>query len=169
MSKVVIDAPQDEAATTWWFLDLLVAEHRTAPDMTTVVMEATIPLGASPPLHVHNDLDDTMYILDGEMLVHCGHDEQVVTAGHWVSMPRGVPHTFLVTGDRDARVLMVHDNDSFRGFVRDVGVPAGAHVPPPAPQFPPMDELVRIAASHDMTIVGPPLQPGAEAAAATAR
>ena len=82
--------------------------------MQTVVMEATLPLGGSPPLHVHNDLDDTMYILDGELLVHCGDREQVVGAGHWVSMPRGIPHTFLVTGDRDARVLLVHDNDSFR-------------------------------------------------------
>jgi quercetin dioxygenase-like cupin family protein len=155
----VIDAPQDERTTSWWFLDLLVAEHRTAPGMSTVVLEATIPLGASPPLHVHNDLDDTMYIIDGEMLVRCGDEEQTVHAGHWMSLPRGVPHTFLVTGDRDARVLMVHDNDSFRSFVRDVGVPAEAHTVPPQPSFPAKDDLVRVAAAHDMKIIGPPLQP----------
>jgi quercetin dioxygenase-like cupin family protein len=165
MKTAVIDTPQDEATNTWWFHDILVAEHRTAPGMQTVVMEATLPLGGSPPLHVHNDLDDTMYILDGELLVHCGDREQVVGAGHWVSIPRGIPHTFIVTGDRDARVLLVHDNDSFRAFVRDVGVPADAHVLPPNPQFPPLDELVQIAAAHDMTIVGPPLQAGTAASA----
>jgi quercetin dioxygenase-like cupin family protein len=169
MSEVVIDSPQEEATNTWWFLDILVAERRTAPDMSTVVMEATIPLGASPPLHVHNDLDDTMYILDGEMRVRCGDSEQVVRAGHWVSMPRGVPHTFLVTGDRDARVLLVHDNDSFRGFVREVAVPAGAHVPPPNPQIPPMDDLARIAAAHDMTIIGPPMPRDVAASGAASR
>jgi mannose-6-phosphate isomerase-like protein (cupin superfamily) len=84
MKTAVIDTPQDEATNTWWFLDILVAEHRTAPGMQTVVMEATLPLGGSPQLHVHNDLDDTMYILDGELLVHCGDREQVVGAGHWV-------------------------------------------------------------------------------------
>jgi len=29
-------------------------------------------------------------------------------------MPRGVPHTFRVVGEREARILLVHDNASFR-------------------------------------------------------
>ena len=94
--------------------------------MDTVVLEMTLPVGAAPPLHVHDDLDDTWYILDGEMVVRCGDDELVVGAGHWVSMPRGVPHTFRVVGDREARILLIHDNASFRDLIRDLGVPATA-------------------------------------------
>jgi mannose-6-phosphate isomerase-like protein (cupin superfamily) len=157
--SAVIDTPQNDETTAWWFLDLLAVEHRCAPDMDTVVLEATLPLGASPPLHVHEDLDDTWFVIDGEMIVRCGDEERTVGAGHWVSLPRGVPHTFLVTGDRDARILLVHDNPSFRDFVRDVGVPADERVVPTAPAFPPLDELARIAASHDMAIVGPPMTP----------
>jgi hypothetical protein len=34
-------------------------------------------------------------------------------------MPRGVPHTFRVVGDREARILLIHDNASFRIAAND--------------------------------------------------
>lgn len=157
MNAAVIDGPLNEQARTWWFLDLLVVEHRCAPDMKTVVMEMTLPVGSSPPLHVHHALDDTWYILAGEMVVRCGDDVTVVGAGHWVSMPREVPHTFRVVGSREARILLVHDNASFRDLIRAVGVSAASHVVPAQPVFLPKDELARVAAAHDLTPVGPPM------------
>jgi mannose-6-phosphate isomerase-like protein (cupin superfamily) len=155
--SAVIDGPGSEQAQAWWFLDLLVVEHRCAPDMTTVVLEMTLPVGSAAPLHVHDDLDDTWYILDGTMVVRCGDDVSVVGAGHWVSMPRGVPHTFRVIGDREARILLVHDNATFRDLIRDLGVPAEARTVPPHPVFPPPDELAHVATTHDLTPIGPPM------------
>ena len=157
MSTTVIDGPQNEQTQAWWFLDLLVVEHRVAPRMETVVLEMTLPVGSSPPLHVHDNLDDTWYILDGKMVVRCGDEVTTVGAGYWVSMPRGVPHTFRVVGDRDARILLVHDNASFRDLIRELGVPAGAHVVPTQPVFPSMEELARVAGAHDLRPVGPPM------------
>ena len=121
------------------------------------MLEMTLPVGSSAPLHVHDDLDDTWYVLDGEMVVRCGDEVSVVGAGHWVSMPRGVPHTFRMVGDRPARILLVHDNASFRDLIRDVGVPAQARVLPDQPIFPSPDELARVAAGHDLTPIGPPM------------
>ncbi len=157
MTTAVVDSPESEQAQAWWFLDTLVVEHRCAPGMDTVVLEMTLPVGSAPPLHVHNDLDDTWYILEGQMVVRCGDDELVVGAGHWVSMPRGVPHTFVVVGERQARILMIHDNASFRDFVRALGVPATSRVVPDQPVFPTMEELARVAGLNDLTPVGPPL------------
>jgi mannose-6-phosphate isomerase-like protein (cupin superfamily) len=168
MSGPVVDSPHAEDTQAWWFLDTLVVEHRSAPGMGTVVLEMTLPVGSAPPLHVHHGLDDTWFILDGEMVVRCGDDEQVVGAGYWVSMPREVPHTFRVIGDREARILMVHDNASFRDLVRALGVPAAARVVPDQPAFPPMEELARVAGAHDLTPVGPPLSLEDSAAIATA-
>jgi mannose-6-phosphate isomerase-like protein (cupin superfamily) len=153
----VVDSPENDQVLAWWFLDTLVVEHRCAPDMDTVVLEMTLPVGSAPPLHVHDHLDDTWYILEGQMVVRCGDEGLVVGAGHWVSMPRGVPHTFRVIGEREARILLVHDNASFRDFIRDTSTPATAHVVPTHPAFPPMDELARIAAAHDLRPVGPPM------------
>ena len=157
MTTAVVDSPENDHVLAWWFLDTLVVEHRCAPEMDTVVLEMTLPVGSSPPLHVHDDLDDTWYVLDGQMVVRCGEELLLVGAGHWVSMPRGVPHSFRVVGEREARILLVHDNASFRDFVRGVATTATAHVVPSDPAFPPMDELARVAAAHDLRSVGPPM------------
>ncbi len=157
MNTAVVDSPDNEEMPAWWFLDLLVVEHRCAPGMNTVVLEMTLPVGSSAPLHVHDDLDDTWYILEGNMVVRCGDDQLAVGPNHWVSMPRGVPHTFRVVGDHPARILLVHDNTTFRDLIRDLGTPAPTRTLPPHPQFPSPDELARVAANHDLTPVGPPM------------
>ena len=170
MTTAVVDSPESEQSVAWWFLDTLVVEHRCAPGMSTVVLEMTLPVGAAPPLHIHDDLDDTWSIVEGQMVVRCGDEELVVGAGHWVSMPRGVPHTFRVVGDCEARILLVHDHASFRDFVREVGVPAGARIVPIEPVFPSMDELARVSIAHDLRPAGPPLSAeDAEQLLATAR
>jgi hypothetical protein len=132
------------------------------------VLEMTLPVGAAPPLHVHDNLDDTWYIFEGQMVVRCGDEELVVGAGHWVSMPRGVPHTFVVVGEHEAKILLVHDNASFRDLIREVGVPAEAQIVPTQPVFPSMEELARAASAHDLRPMGPPLS-AEEAGAVLAR
>jgi mannose-6-phosphate isomerase-like protein (cupin superfamily) len=159
MTGPVIDRPNDETATAWWFLDTLMREHNNAEDMKTVVLEMTLPVGHAPPLHAHEDLDDTWYILEGEMAVQCGDETTIVGAGHWVSMPRGVPHRFRVMGDREARILLVHDNATFRDFVRALARPAESLVVPPDPQIPPIPELMKIGGEHGLTLLGAPMTP----------
>jgi hypothetical protein len=68
-----------------------------------------------------------------------------------------VPHTFRVVGERQARILLVHDNASFRDLIRDISTPATERVVPSHPTFPPMDQLARIAVFHDLRSIGPPM------------
>jgi mannose-6-phosphate isomerase-like protein (cupin superfamily) len=157
MSAALVDDPGSADAAAWWFLDVLVVEHRRAAGMASIVLEMTLPVGHAPAMHVHDALDDTWYVLEGEMAVRCGDDEYVATAGHWVSMPRGVPHAFRVVGDRPARILTVHDNATFRDFVAELGTPTAERIPPPVPSFPPMDVLAGVANRHDLRPVGPPM------------
>lgn len=153
----VVDRPHGEDGLAWCFLDTLMVEHRRAAGVRSVVLEMTLPVGHAPALHTHETLDDTWYVLQGQMAVRCGDDEMVIGGGHWVSMPRGVPHTFRVIGDQPARILLVHDNATFRDFVRELGIPAGDRAVPTHPSFPTMDELVRVAARHDLKPIGPPM------------
>jgi mannose-6-phosphate isomerase-like protein (cupin superfamily) len=168
MEPAVIEGPDDASADAWWFLDTLVVEHQPAGETGGVVLEMTLPVGHSPALHVHETLDDSWFVLAGRLAARCGDDHFMVEAGTWVSMPRGVPHTFRVVGDEPARILLVHDNATFRDFVRDLGAPAAERVPPPVPSFPPMDELARVAGSHDLRPIGPPMTPEDAAAIETA-
>jgi mannose-6-phosphate isomerase-like protein (cupin superfamily) len=157
MTAAIVDAPHSEQAQGWWFLDTLVVEHRQAPGMKTAVFEMTLPVGSSPPAHVHQDLDDSWYVLEGQMALRCGNDELVAGPGSWVSLPRGVPHTFRVVGDRPARILSIHDDPSFLEFVRAVGAPTTERVVPDQPLFPPVDEWARVATAHGLTLAGPPM------------
>jgi mannose-6-phosphate isomerase-like protein (cupin superfamily) len=141
---------------TWMFLGVRV-DVLSDPDAPVVVAEGVAPRGASPPLHVHADLDDSFYLLDGRMVVRCGDDVFLATSGTWVQFPKGVPHTFRVL-DRPARVLMVHANDSFIDAVRAIGHPAAAGDVPTAAGGPPIDELNRALAAHGITSVGPPME-----------
>ena len=52
-----------------------------------------LPVGSAPPLHVHDDLDDTWYILDGQMVVRCGDDELARIAASHDLRPIGPPMT----------------------------------------------------------------------------
>ena len=157
MNTATVDLRDDPNTTAWWFLDALVIEHRVSAQMTGVVLEMTLPVGHSPALHVHETLDDTWYAIEGRIVARCGDEEFVVEAGDWVSMPRGVPHTFRVVGDRPARILTVHDNGSFRDFVRHLGTPAKTRTVPDIPHFPAIADLARTAASHDIAAIGPPM------------
>jgi mannose-6-phosphate isomerase-like protein (cupin superfamily) len=157
MNAAVIDDRNSAHANAWWFLDTLVVEHRCAAGMSSVVLEMTLPVGHAQALHVHDDLDDTWYVLEGRLAVRCGDDEYVAEAGHWVSMPRGVPHSFRVVGDQPARILLVHDNPTFRNFVSALGVPTDERVLPAKPNFPAMEELSRAARANEIRPIGPPM------------
>jgi quercetin dioxygenase-like cupin family protein len=159
MSAAVIDGPDNLSAKAWWFLDTLVIEHRRTEAMAGIVLEMTLPVGHAPPLHIHDTLDDNWYVLQGQMAARCGEDEFLIETGSWVSMPRGVPHAFRVVGDHPARILIVHDNSTFRDFVRELGASTTQRVPPPTPSFPTMDQLARAAGNHDLRPIGPPITP----------
>jgi mannose-6-phosphate isomerase-like protein (cupin superfamily) len=143
------------AGREWRFLGLRVRELSSSAE-PVIVAEAVLPEGASPALHLHEKLDDSFYLLEGEMVIRCGEEVTLATSGAWVPFPRGVPHTFRVMDDR-VRVLMVHADDSFLGAVRAIGRPAddpeaeeAAH---PSPEW-----LAGAMAKHDIRTVGPPIE-----------
>jgi mannose-6-phosphate isomerase-like protein (cupin superfamily) len=140
----------------WLFLGVLI-DVLTHPGAPVTVAHAVLPEGASPPAHLHDTLDDSFYILDGRMVIHCGDDVWQAGPGSWVQFPARVPHTFRVLGG-PARILMVHADDSFLAAVRQIGRPATGTDVPEATQDPAREELDRALAAHGITNVGPPME-----------
>lgn len=140
----------------WMFLGvrLRLLSH---PDAPLLIAEAVLPEGASPPIHVHENLDDSFYILDGTMVVRCGDEVTLGTAGTWVPFPRTVPHTFRVI-DQPARALLVHTNDSFMSAVRALGHPARPDEVPTTLGGPDPEELTRTLALHGIRNIGPSME-----------
>src|SRR6185312_8134599 len=64
-----------------------------------VLFEDRVVRGKTTPMHLHADIDETIYMLEGELLVDVdGEQHRVGQNGVFVA-PRGVPHAFLVTSE----------------------------------------------------------------------
>ena len=116
--------PGTPSPRRWRFLGVLI-DVLTEPDAPVTVVEGVLPDGASPPAHVHDALDDSFYLLEGHMVIHCGDDIWHAGPGSWVQFRARVPHTFGVLGG-PARILMVHADQSFLAVVQQIG-PRGHH------------------------------------------
>lgn len=141
---------------SWMFLGVRV-DVLTSPSAPVAVSEALLPLGASPPLHVHEGLDDSFYVLEGRMVVRCGEDVSLAGPGTWVQFPSGRPHTFRVV-EGPLRTLQVHSDGSFLDAVRDIGHPVADGDAPHTGGGPSPEELGRRLAAHGITTVGPPME-----------
>jgi quercetin dioxygenase-like cupin family protein len=74
----------------------------TAGSLTVIQSHTS---GGAPP-HVHEREDEAMYVLAGEITVHCGGDTFVVGERGFVFMPRGVIHDWDVdSGSADVLIL----------------------------------------------------------------
>ncbi len=119
-----------------------------------IVFEDVMTQGKVTPLHVHPEVDETLYVLEGEILLHLdGHEQRIGPLG--VAMaPRGVPHAFLVVSET-ARLLFVEAPGSSEAFYRGASEPATDDLVAAAPV-----DFARIAASAEryggIVILGPP-------------
>ena len=149
------------AGQAWSFLGTLaVLRNPEGTPRTPTIIELTVPPGGSPPCHIHENLDDSFLLLDGEVVVRCGGQTTVARAGSYVVLPAGVEHTFCVIGSAPARMLLIHASDDFLNFIEAVGTPTRELRLPDTD--PPLDRdaLIRIAAQHDIRIIGAPLATG---------
>ena len=63
--------------------------------------------GQGVSLHVHEDEDELVYVIDGEIEVTLGDQTMTATAGVLALLPRGIPHGFTNIGDKPSRILDV--------------------------------------------------------------
>ena len=119
-----------------------------------LLFEDLMSRGKTTPLHTHANEDETLYVLEGELLVQIdGVDHTVGPRGVAVA-PRGVPHAFLVTSET-ARVLTLQTPGSAEGFYRGASEPAADDADGSGPV-----DLDRVRASAmssgGMQLLGPP-------------
>ncbi|MGH9087095.1 MAG: cupin domain-containing protein [Acidimicrobiales bacterium] len=153
-------ATDSHTSRAWWFLGTLaVLRNPEGAPRTPTVIELTIPAGGSPPRHVHEILEDSFLVLDGEVAVRCEDQTVVGRPGTYVVVPTGTEHTFRVTSPGPARLLLVHGDDSFLGLVEAAGTPTTElRLPSPGDFDVDLETLVRLSAEHDSRIVGPSLE-----------
>ena len=151
--------PAGEGEAIWFLRNRMIVKATAASTGGGFgLLESVIAPGFSPPLHVHHREDESFYILEGEVTLRCGERQFRATAGAFVFLPRHVPHTFVVEGDRPARMLTLLTPGGGEGVFIDGGRPAGDDgLPPMTP--PDIEGLKRVSVRYGAEIVGPPMVP----------
>jgi quercetin dioxygenase-like cupin family protein len=119
-----------------------------------LLFEGIMAQGKTTPMHTHPEVDETLYVLEGEVLVHVDGEERSVASGGVAIAPRGVPHAFLVTSVI-ARILFLETPGSSEAFYRGASEPWTSDLETSAPvDF----ERVRSSAERNggIEILGPP-------------
>src|SRR4028118_564919 len=87
-------------------------------DGAFLLVEDRMTQGKTTPLHSHPNLDETLIVLEGEILVYAeGREHRVGPHGVAVA-PRGDAHAFMVTSE-SALILFLQTPGSGEAFYRD--------------------------------------------------
>jgi quercetin dioxygenase-like cupin family protein len=113
-------------------------------DGRLTAFESEIAAGDGPPLHVHANEDEILYVLDGQFRFQLGDTVHEAPPGALMYVPRGVPHCFQNAGDRAGRLLIFFTPAGMEHFF---GLTGGDP-----------EAFKAAAAQVGMEVVGPPLR-----------
>jgi quercetin dioxygenase-like cupin family protein len=116
------------------------------------LFEDVMSEGKTTPLHRHPGADETIYVLDGELIVSVDGEESRVGPGGMWFVPRGTPHALLVVSER-AQLLTLQTPGTGQAFYRGASEPTTGAVSDAV-------DIARVQASaHEnggVELLGPP-------------
>jgi mannose-6-phosphate isomerase-like protein (cupin superfamily) len=120
------------------------------------LIEQIIPPGAGTSWYLHHNEDESVYVIEGEILFIVGEEQQRISAGPgtYVFGPRNIPHGFRNDGPVPVCLLLEGTPAGFERFVLAVSAPAPASGVAPAEPLD-MDKVMAEAAKANIEILGP--------------
>lgn len=86
------------------------------------IIDATVPTGAGFRFpHWHEDLEESFYVLEGEVEYLLGEQWVMASPGGTVFIPAGCIHAFRNDSDRTARMLVIGSSPDMLELIRDLG------------------------------------------------
>ena len=76
--------------------------------------------GQGPPLHVHADLEEAFYVVEGEVEFEVDGKTTKATPGTFILSPRGVPHKFRLVSPEPAKLFKIISPPGFEKFLEDI-------------------------------------------------
>jgi quercetin dioxygenase-like cupin family protein len=148
--------PPGEGESVWLVGDLI--EVKLASEDTggaySMVQETSPPQGGPPP-HIHHNVDETLYVAEGEVEVLLGDRTTRASVGSLAYVPKGTLHTFKNIGASASRVVAVISPGGFEKFFLEAGDPATEGSSPPE-GAPDVGRLVEIGQKYGLEIPPPP-------------
>jgi quercetin dioxygenase-like cupin family protein len=121
-------AAADEHQQLAWMggstLEILV--DSAVSDGNVLIMRNDTSRGSGVPVHVHQHEDEIFLLLDGALTVWAGDQRRDLSAGGVAVLPKGVPHTYLVTSETASILEVIAPGgleQAFRAAGRDRRTP----------------------------------------------
>jgi quercetin 2,3-dioxygenase len=128
-------------------VDLKLSSNDTGGALA--VWESLMPGKGGPSFHVHHDVDEWFFVIDGEFVFKLGDALHDVHPGDSVFAPRGQPHTWSHRGTGTGRVLfLVNPAGLLESFFRESATRTRRLT---------LEEAQQFFEAHGMTLLGPPL------------
>lgn len=143
---IVTTADEAEVLTLAPGEDMRILEP--GDERTPMVIDSTMPPGGSPPLHRHPWATYEV-VVAGTIRMQINGEEFDLGPGDYCYTPTDAPHSFLVTGDTEARVIGMTLPGS-ADFYRQLAGAMGSGPPDP-------EALANMAAEHGAALLGPPM------------
>lgn len=102
-----------------YFRTLIAPEHT---QNAMALIEFTLPRGAEPPLHVHQNEDETFYVLEGRLSVRVADKVTILEPGEALFAPKNTPHAFSILTD-SAKLLNLITPGTLHRFFEDFSAP----------------------------------------------
>ena len=135
---------------------ILLSGEQTGGNMA--IMNFMIPPGGGPGPHAHAEIQESFYIIDGEIEVKSEAGTYVAKKGSFVSIPKGgMVHQFKNKGKQTAHVLCVVVPAGLDSMFVEGGRPvaAGSFLPPPemTPEY--VEKLQKAAVKYGQQLFPP--------------
>jgi quercetin dioxygenase-like cupin family protein/ketosteroid isomerase-like protein len=142
--------------------DVSPVEHALGGDVTfwargaetggaLTIAESEVQPGMGPPLHVHVNDDEFVYVLEGRLRIRLEHDIHDLPAGSFAFIPKGARHTWQNAGETTARFLFGFGPAApgmERFFERTAELPSDTRL---------AEAFSRFAGDAGMEVLGPPM------------
>lgn len=97
----------------------IIHSNQTGKQISNVEV-ALAPKQMGPSPHLHENLDEMMYVLEGTATVMIGEEIFVVEAGGWNFRPRRIAHSFWNASDKPLRFIDFFFNQNLEDYLDEL-------------------------------------------------
>jgi quercetin 2,3-dioxygenase len=108
---------------------------------------------AGPPLHVHEEMDECFYVVEGHLTIQIGDERHDLGPGGFAWLPRQFPHTYANVSDHPVRAVGLYVPSGIEEFFEAQGHYFAQLQGPPDPE-----RFLSIWSGHAGRFVGPPIE-----------
>lgn len=111
--------------------------------------QTSLTPGRGTPLHVHHLQDEVFYVVEGNYFFQVGDDKFHLAAGDSIFLPMKLPHAWTQVSEKGKMTVLFQPAGKMENFFLTVSA---------LEKEPTMEEMAKIFAANDMSVVGPPLK-----------